>query len=190
MAAPTNEILAIDFTEDLYLYETEPVSLEEAKLYMKIDDDITEDDDLIDSLITSARQQLEKLTGLSFIPKTITVQLKNECGGIEIPYGPVSGTIDPTLVTDRDGNEIGDFNIYGIGGFYYLPDKTCFVQLIYTAGYGYDFELPEDLKTAIKAKVFVMYDDRKGVKDDRYNREDWLYRDLCAKHRRVWDAIF
>lgn len=189
MAAPTNEILGIQRSEGIYPYATEPVGLEETKLYMKIDDDITEDDDLITSLITAARSQLEELTGLSFIPKLITVQLKNQCGGIEIPYGPIPWDIDISLITDIEGDEY-DIDIYGTGGFFYIPTKTDWVQLIYVAGYGYTEDLPEDLKTAIKAKVFCMYEDRVGVKDDRYDREKYLFNDLCAKHRRVWDAIF
>ncbi len=185
MAAPINEIIGIAFAENLYGYTDEPVTLEEAKNYMKIDDDLTEDDDLIDSLIVAARQQLEKQTGLSFIPKYITAQLRNECGGIEIPYGPIEGDLDPTLITDRDDNEV-TIETEGLGGFLTIRTIICYVQIIYSAGYIF---LPDDLKTAIKAKVFCMYQDRIGVMDDRYDREKYLFNDLTAKHRRVWDAM-
>ncbi len=186
MAALINEIIGDPlFAENLYGYTDEPVTLEEAKNYMKIDDDLTEDDILIESDIVAARLTLEKQCGLSFVPKYMTVQLRNECGGIEIPYGPVEGDLDPTLITDRQGNVL-TIETEGLGGFITIITQFCFAQIICSVGY---VILPEDLKLAIKAKVFCMYQDRIGVMDDRYDREKYLFNDLTAKHRRVWDAM-
>jgi len=48
----------------------EPLALADAKLRLRVDSDITDDDDLITSLIVSARQQCEHLLGRSLINQT------------------------------------------------------------------------------------------------------------------------
>ena len=52
----------------------EPVSRTDAKNWMRID--YTSDDTLIDSLISAARQHLEKLTGRSLVNKLITADIE------------------------------------------------------------------------------------------------------------------
>jgi hypothetical protein len=191
MAARTNEIIGIAFAENLYGYTDEPVTLQEVKDYAKIDFD--DDDVLLEQLIVASRIQLETLTGLSFVPKDITVQLKNQCSGIEIPYGPIEGDLDPTLITDRDGNVI-EIETEGLGGF--LSIRTCldFVQIIYSAGYV--GTLPEDLKTALKGQVFFLYQNRgerlsfgvEGVRSYSVSYVCDFSQQMCARYRRVWDA--
>ena len=47
----------------------EPVSLAEAKLYLRLEDDFTNDDDLVSSLITAGREAVEAFTARSLIVK-------------------------------------------------------------------------------------------------------------------------
>ena len=67
---------------------SEPVSIDEAKDWCKIDG--CDDDKLILSLITAARIICENHSNLSFIKKTITAKIKNGLGGIVLPFGPVT----------------------------------------------------------------------------------------------------
>lgn len=53
----------------------EPVSTEEMKLHLRVDDDLTADDAMIDSLTTAARQYVEKATGLALIDQTLELRL-------------------------------------------------------------------------------------------------------------------
>lgn len=194
MAAPINVIIGFQENAELYDYQTEPVSLQELKDYAKIDFDT--DDTLLQSLITVSRLFLETYTGLSFIPKRLTAQLRNECGGIEIPYGPMQGDLDQTLITDRDGNET-TIETEGLD-FLSIRTQTAFVQLIYGAGYT---TLPEPLKTAIKAQAFFLYENRgerlsfgmagdNGVRNYSVEYIADLPKQLCKRYRRVWDAMF
>ncbi len=165
--APINAINSVAETEQIYPYAgVEPLSLEDAKLYCKIDYD--EDDNLLLTLITAARLLLEKYTGLSFVQKRLIVQLTNLCGGIELPYGPIPGgpaAIDKTLVTDGAGNAIDEGLIvltgisYGNIGTFVNVQSPCYplLEFIYSAGYP---QLPETLLTAMKAQVFFMYENR------------------------------
>lgn len=176
-----NAVLSVAETSSVYGYGSEPVSLAEVKTYCKIDFD--DEDELLEELIISAREELEKYCGLSFIPKRLTVQLQNDCGGIEIPYGPVYGTIDTTLITDSADDEVS-IDILGGSDYPYIVTPINYVQLIYDAGF---IVLPTVLKTAIKAQVFYLYENRGENPDLDYICKDAVKR--CAKYRRVWDIM-
>lgn len=129
----------------------EPVSLAEAKEWLKISPDISEDDTLIQMLITASRIICEKAANLSFIPRTVTATILNRLGHINLPYGPVTGT--PTYTEDDDDlTAITDFNI-----------RTGYEDRViatYTAGYSV---LPKNLKTALLNQIAWSYENRGDV---------------------------
>lgn len=167
-----NHVYSVKDITDASGDPTEPVSLDEAKAYMRLEgfQDVdesdstvfTDDDDLIETLITSARKKLEKLYGISLVPKTLRAVITNLAGDIEIPQGPVN-TI--TSLKDRIGNEITTYTVAG-----YTESETeynDFVQLEcpnyekmvieYEAGYS---EVPEGLKIEILRMVAWMFTNR------------------------------
>lgn len=126
---------------------TEPVTLQEAKDWDKIDQDV--DDDLITALITAARRMCEKFSGIGFISRTITASINNSNGGFQLPYGPV--TVDPTA-TDENDNALEVRYKFG-----QILSPRGRMTVSYTAGYA---TLPEDLKTALKAQILFLYENR------------------------------
>lgn len=69
----------------------EPVSLEEAKLHLRVDDDLTADDELIETLISAAREYCEECLGQSFVTQTWKLFL--DCfpsWEIELPRSPLA----------------------------------------------------------------------------------------------------
>lgn len=72
----------------------EPISLVEAKLYARIDHD--DEDTLIGDLIASARQQIEDLSGIALVERTLQIRLDDwpcaafEGGAYSLPVTPVS----------------------------------------------------------------------------------------------------
>ena len=54
---------------------SEPITLEEAKLYLKVE--YNDDDNLINSLIKACREEVEEYTGLILISQTWTVYMNN-----------------------------------------------------------------------------------------------------------------
>ncbi len=156
---PINAVLDVREETPLYGY-TEPVSLQEVKDYAKID--YSDDDTLLTSLITVARENLEKYLGVSIVQKTFTVIVNNEDGGIEIPYGPTPNTIDVTTILDRSGEVINEDLIVIIGNQFKYIDSPCYpyIQLMYTAGYVSvqqsltegGVALPEAIKTYLNNK--------------------------------------
>ncbi len=187
-----NAVIDVQETTSVYGYGEEPVTLAEVKTYCKIDFD--EEDGLLTGFITAARTNLEKWLGICIIQKRIITILQNDCGGIELPYGPIYGDIDSTLITDADGNEVEDIVILGLQ-YKYIETPINWVQLIYDAGFDV---VPETIKTAIKAYVFFMYENRGekigfGAGDSvRQYNPDFIpiaAQQLTNKYRRVWDIM-
>ena len=133
--------------------EAEPVTLSEAKAYLRVGYD--SEDAYITALITAARQWVESHTAVSVITRTVscTVELY---GSIELPYGPVRGTIAPVdgvLFTK------GPFpRVYGACGYY---------DITYQAGYETP---PEGLRQAILARVAAMFENRGDQDKTNYSQ--------------------
>lgn len=173
---------------------TEPVSVDEVKSYMRLEgfQDVdesgstvfTEDDGLIEKLIVTARRKLEKLYGITLVPKTLRAVITNLAGDIEIPDGPVQ-TI--TSLKDRSGKEIADYTIVGYTSgeteyddFIQLECPNCEKMVIeYEAGYS---PVPDDLKVEIMRYVtwlFTYRGDQEKIEQyqftaGQYSRKSWL----------------
>lgn len=126
--------------------EIEPVTLQQAKDWGKIEQDA--DDDIVTALITAARRICERYSCIGFINRTVTAVINNANGGFFLPYGPVTGT---PSATDEFDNAI-DIE-YRLGQVQTLGQLT----ITYEAGYA---ELPDDLMTALKAQFLFMYENR------------------------------
>ena len=158
---------------------SEPVSVSEFKSYARLEsfeDDLgstanisfTQDDDLIETILTAARESLEKYTGISFIPKELRVTLTNLAGLIELPYGP-TGDITALYYGwdfEEDGdsatNNIADLTLVG-SEFkkIYFPNEERMV-IDYSCGYGRGDtqRLPERLKKAIMVQALWDFENR------------------------------
>jgi uncharacterized phiE125 gp8 family phage protein len=139
----------------------EPVSRTDVKNWLRID--YTSDDTLIDSLISAARQHLEKLTGRSLANKKLSANIeltgeKPEVWVVDLPYSPVicvdsvnikEGINDYELLTANDDYEV-------IGGKLWLYGRGIYT-IVYQAGYG---TLPYDLRNDLMTLVAWMYENR------------------------------
>lgn len=133
----------------------EPVTLQEAKDWMKVVD-YTYDDSMITNLIKSTRILLEEYTGLSFGTKTIEAiyDIKEVS---EVPYSPLQSM---TSVYRRN-NEA--WELMNVNQDYWIIADSIKVaypgmyKLRYQAGYT---TLPEALKTDIKVLVGWQYENR------------------------------
>lgn len=109
--------------------ETEPVSVEEAKAYLKIDAGESTWDSLVAIAISAARQELEEWLNRSLITRTVTAVMNVANGKVSLPYGPVT-----TLsgITDTDSNTLTDYTLNGDSVVLDGYDKATFT---YSAGY-------------------------------------------------------
>jgi len=153
-----NSVLDIQFDDENIL---EPVTLTEAKNFCKID--ISTDDDLINVLITAARQMCEAYTGVGFVEHNAVAVLNNSNGDIYIPYGPMIAI--NSVVNDQGTTLVLDTD-YTIGGNEFKRLRTPHennITIDYTTGYT---TLPEALKTALLNQVYYLYDNRAVGTDD------------------------
>ena len=167
----------------------EPISLEEAKLWLRVDH--TEEDDLITELEKSARRSCEAFTRRSFINTTWTLKLDEfpsaECrtslasissarsDEITLPRSPLSSVTSITY-TDTDGNtqtvSASNYTVdTGSEPGRVVPAFNAFwpltrnvinaVSVLHVSGYGAaETSVPSGLKIAIRVLMADLYEER------------------------------
>ena len=155
----------------------EPVSLAEAKLQCRLDDDLVADDALLSSLIVAAREHCENETNRAFINTTFDMKMDGfPCGSeIILPRAPASSVTSITYL-DGDGTsqtwtaseyavdintEPGRVTLaYG----YSWPSTRAIenaVTVRYVAGYGAAASsVPDSIKCAMKLIIEHLYRNR------------------------------
>ena len=133
--------------EDISPPPIEPVSLAEAKLFLRVDHDA--DNDLIALLIRSARERLEAYLGLAMIarPMAFTSKAKRL---LRISRYPVI-SVDHV---EADGAPAGDYH----ANLKARPSLLCVdardeVRVEFTAGYGTD---PDDVPAPLRQAMLLL----------------------------------
>lgn len=149
----------------------EPVTLVEAKLYCKVSG--TGDDTLINSLIKTARLEIETYTGRSLTEKTYLAEYDKVLNDqfFNLPCHPVKSvtsvkTIDElavstTLTLNSEYYLIGaPFTQIRVAGIYSTRRPHLLIEFV--AGYGATGcpALPEMLKNAVLKRILVHYEHR------------------------------
>ena len=152
-----NDVIEVQVVTDITV---EPVTLAEVKRHLELQFDTSgsydfdDDDTKLTDLIAQCRDELEQYSGLSFASKTLKAILRNECGGIEIPFGPVTAL---TSIKDVDGNTLTASTQYTARGnqFKWIEyPSSCYLEVNYTAGYA---ALPKGLKRALLEEIAFRY---------------------------------
>lgn len=140
----------------------EPISLSEAKQFIRMDADYTYEDALIGMLISANREWLEGELGLSLVPRTglkykFTKPCCGQCVNTYIPYGPVN-EIAATYVTDDQPYELANLGADDYYPYYKLNNS---VNITYSAGdWGGNF--PQGLRLALLMLVATNYENREN----------------------------
>lgn len=169
---------------------SEPVTLEEMTDYLRLngfvdtDDstsvsDFTDDNTLIEELITTARVWLENQLGISIIEHDWkAVGVTNEAGYIQLPFGPVT---EINSILNSEGDTVDTDNITLIGDNLKYPNYVD-MTVNYTAGFT---SVPSPLVTEIKRIAAYLYEHR-GDEDElkgyqissaakKFNRVPYLF---------------
>jgi len=159
---------------------SEPVTLNEAKLWAKVD--ITDDDTLITALITSARVQIENHINRPLINTTFKMYMdaffpdkrdaiQIEIGSVNainsIQYRDNAGDLQTWSTAEYETDLNGAFAWFKPvdGNTYPTTEINTFntVEVEFIAGYGADAsDVPEIIKTAIKMLVTDAYEHREA----------------------------
>lgn len=152
----------------------EPVSLAEAKAFLKVDDDA--EDGLITTLIGAARLHIEGVTGRALVAQSWrkVIHAWPESRMVRLPVGPVSA-IAAINAVDESGasHEIGleAFSLDGdmlvvpavVMGMPRLQSRQG-IEIDYLAGFGDAAEdVPADLRTALLGLVAHWHEHRDTV---------------------------
>lgn len=154
----------------------EPVSLDEAKVHLRVDS--IDEDDLIQSLISAARQQVENHTRHALLTRTYDLALPCFGGCIELPWPPLQSvtgvfytavgaseaTVAPSVyVVTTSGVRGRITQAYG----QYWPVFTAGipypVRVRFVAGFGDVDDVPAEIKQAILLIVGALYENREAV---------------------------
>lgn len=156
----------------------EPVTLEEAKLHLKIDSDTT-DDTLITALISAARQSAENYTGRAFVNQTWECTMEAfPDDDIVLRPAPLS-SITSIIYKDGDGtNQTLSTSVYEANP-YSIPGAACLkysqswptareiqnsITVTFVAGYGSAASsVPAPIKSAILLLIGHLYEHRESV---------------------------
>lgn len=164
---------------------TEPISLTEAKLHLRLAattaeaEAYTTEDDLLNRLITTARIQTEQEIGRKLITQTMIYYLDRWPDGkeIKVPYPPLQSAIvtyrlegdddyDNTLSTvdvdtvSEPGRIVLQPNESWPSGTLY-SDKP--IKIEFVCGYGDADEVPKGIKSAILLRISDLYENRGEV---------------------------
>jgi uncharacterized phiE125 gp8 family phage protein len=155
----------------------EPVSVDEAKLHLRVD--IATENDLITRLIAVARRHSEQLSGKAFITQTLAGGLSGwpRDGVIRLPYMPLQSVTSITYVdADGDTQTLAE-TVYGVDtklGLIYLKNNQSWpttalrdydpITVTWVAGYGdAAADVPDAYKQAILLLVGHWFENRESV---------------------------
>lgn len=155
---------------------TEPVTLAEAKLHLRVDH--ADEDALIAALISAAREQAEHRCGRSCIDQQWTLKLDAFPSAIRLYYPRVTSVtsisyIDPQGVTQTlapqdyvldNASEYVAWVVPAAGAAWpdTAPDRVNAVTVVYRAGESSAAAVPASVKAWILLTVGVLYEQRAG----------------------------
>lgn len=170
--------------------EQEPISLQEAKAYLRVDASV--DENVILHLLKASRQAIEAHINRCLIEQTWLFELNagyasaiaddhyieanrsKGRGGIELPRSPfIKLTKAPTYFDGQHKSEIKNYRLDTVGpvarihfGHAFLNSKGV-IQIEFQAGYGGSPEsVPDTLKQAILMLTAAAYENRTGSAND------------------------
>jgi len=145
---------------------SEPVTLADAKAYLKIDG--SDEDALVTSLITASRARAEWHSGRALVTQSWCLRLDAWPGVVEIPLPPLQ-TVTSIATTTIDGiRSVIDPALYHVDSAS-EPARVCLptrplrlagrdcLEIAFTAGYGDATAVPQAIRQAILEITAELY---------------------------------
>jgi uncharacterized phiE125 gp8 family phage protein len=142
------------------------VSLDQAKLWLRVDLDYDYEDTLITALIKSAVNQVEQYTLQVLWQRSIT-EITDRSGNLKIYNYPIIAVED---VVNKDFEDV-DFEIEESQLYTnVITNRVGFNTVTYVAGYDWNYDggsdVPDDIETAIKEMITYLYENRDNPKEE------------------------
>lgn len=156
---------------------SEPVSLAEAKLFLRIDH--AEEDGLIATLVAAAREAVETGCGRALVTRrvreTLDIWARDAVGGAVLSIGPVSAVAAVRLIASSGAQSVIDPERYRLDGARDRP-RLVFeaglpatlrsaggIEIEYDAGFGAAADTPAALRLAVLHIAAALYEARQGA---------------------------
>lgn len=157
-----------------------PVTVEEAKLHMRIPASETADDDYVESLLGAATEVVEEVTNRKLITQTwkLFLDVFPSERSFELPY-PKLQSVTHVKYYDEEGalqtlsSSLYQVDVNGIVGQIANKngetwpetedEKLSAVEVQFVCGYGNASSVPEAIKQAIKVLALTWYENRETV---------------------------
>jgi uncharacterized phiE125 gp8 family phage protein len=143
---------------------SEPLSLEETKLYLRVDGSL--EDALIGDLIASARIMAEQWLRKSLLSQVWRLGYDyGICDHVWLPMGPVM-SVESVVLFDRSGGQtVFAPELYGLNAARdaLVLDGSAMahrVEITYHTGYGVAGDVPAPIRQGMLAHVALLYDNR------------------------------
>lgn len=162
----------------------EPLTVAEAKLHLRIDEDQEDEDGLVDALISAARQAVEEATGRALITQTWKVFLDDHFPSRYWRDAPINLPLPPLQSVTHIKYYDSSGSLITLAGTEYFVDvpasritlpylkywpatsypRPAAVEVQYVTGYGDEAsDVPPALRAAVKLMVGTLYEHREGI---------------------------
>lgn len=157
-----------------------PVTLAEAKAFCRIE--VSDDDTIIDALISAATEQGELFTNRVFVERTIEGFFSGVCSSHAEPYYFIEIRRSPLITLSAlevySGGAYAAFTDYvlrnddrfsrvlfpnGLADANLDSDAVYPFKITFTCGYGAAADVPDDIKQAVLAHINFLYENRGDV---------------------------
>lgn len=142
----------------------EPISLSEAKLFLRVDD--TAEDAVITRLISAAREAAEDYIRRSLITQNWVLWFDDYVSAaVRLPMGPVQ-----SVTHVKTYSRVGSASTMDSAGYYLNAGKESLffdaapistkIEIAYQAGYGDSAAVPEAIRQGLHHHIASMFEDR------------------------------
>ena len=146
---------------------TEPVTLAQARLHLRIDADMTDDDAMITALIIAARQYCEQFQNRAYIEQVVTLKTDRFPLRFRIPRSPLISVTSINYIDTAGDDQLLSTDVYAVDvtsepGKVTLKHNQTWpatqrihhaVTVVYKAGYG---NAAADVPQTVKQAMFLL----------------------------------
>ena len=146
---------------------SEPLTLTEAKAFLRVLH--SEDDAIIGSLITAAREKAETIMNRQLMPATFELYFDETRSAITLPRPPFVSLVVVAAFDGTTWNDVADYDlddkavpaVLHVSSWPAVSSGKNSVRVIYTSGYADASKVPESIKAWMRIELEMMYDEEK-----------------------------
>lgn len=150
------------------------ITLNEARDYLRVDEDTTEVNSEIKSMLRAAFRHVERKTNIISYKRNISYTVVNGC--VRVYDFPINEVVTPA---SSSGYSVSNYRNYKVYTLKNINDDT----LTLSVGYDCSDDYPDDLKEVVLCLVKIMYYEQETNKSFNEMIPDWAHETLHNNKR-------